>query len=112
VGFPQTDRNTVRRIPARGHYDKATVFSILDAGFLCHVAYCIDQQPFVIPTLYGRDGDHIYNRIERDDRPAADDRERFGEGSHGTSERRGRRLRSADLGRNRSATAALRRGPA
>jgi nitroimidazol reductase NimA-like FMN-containing flavoprotein (pyridoxamine 5'-phosphate oxidase superfamily) len=58
--FPQTDRNRVQRIPARGQYDKATVYDILDAGFLCHVGFVVDGQPYVIPTLYGRQGDHIY----------------------------------------------------
>ncbi len=60
VGFPQTDRNRVRRAPERGHYDKATVYRILDAGFLCHVGFAVDQQPYVIPTLYGREADALY----------------------------------------------------
>ena len=58
--FPQDDRNRVRRLPARGHYDKATVYRMLDDGWLCHVSFVVNDQPFVIPTLYGRDGDHIY----------------------------------------------------
>jgi hypothetical protein len=32
----------------------------LDAGFLAHVGFCVDSQPFVIPTLYGRDGKKLY----------------------------------------------------
>jgi len=32
----------------------------LDAGFLAHVGFCVDGQPFVIPTLYGRDGERLY----------------------------------------------------
>lgn len=58
--FPKTDRNKVKRLPKRGHYDRETIFSILDAGFLCHVGFVVDGQPFVIPTAYGRDGDAIY----------------------------------------------------
>jgi uncharacterized protein len=58
--FPKTDRNKVKRLPKRGHYDRETIFSILDAGFLCHVGFVVDGQPFVIPTSYGRDGDAIY----------------------------------------------------
>ena len=58
--FPKTERNRVRRIPSRGHYDKDTVYEILDAGFLCHVGFVVEGQPFVIPTLYGRSGHSIY----------------------------------------------------
>src|SRR5579884_2899277 len=53
-------RATVRRVPERGAYDIATIHAILDDGFLCHVGFVQDEQPFVIPTLYARDGDTIY----------------------------------------------------
>ena len=58
--FEQEARNTVRRIPDRGSYDRETVYEILDAGFLCHVGFVVDGQPFVIPTLYGRCDDQLY----------------------------------------------------
>ena len=58
--FEKTTRNKVRRLPKRGHYDKKTIYSILDDGFLCHIGFVADGQPFVIPTSYGRDGDKIY----------------------------------------------------
>ncbi len=58
--FPKTKRNKVTRMPKRGHYDRETIYGILDAGFLCHVGFCVDGQPFVIPTGYGRAGDRIY----------------------------------------------------
>lgn len=48
------DRSTVRRLPQRGTYDAETIHAILDAGFLAHVGFCVEGQPFVIPTLYGR----------------------------------------------------------
>jgi hypothetical protein len=32
----------------------------LDAGFLAHVGFCVAGQPFVIPTLYGRDEGKLY----------------------------------------------------
>jgi len=48
------DRATVRRLPQRGAYDAETIHAILDAGFLAHVGFCLEGQPFVIPTLYGR----------------------------------------------------------
>lgn len=49
-----TDRASVRRLPQRGAYDAETIYAILDAGFLAHVGFCVEGQPFVIPTLYGR----------------------------------------------------------
>jgi uncharacterized protein len=58
--YKPTDRTQLRRLPKRGSYDKALVHSILDEGYLCHVGFAIDGQPYVIPTLYVRDGDQIY----------------------------------------------------
>ncbi len=58
--FTKTDRNKVKRIPKRGHYDQKTIYEILDDSFLCHVGFVVDGQPFVIPTAYGREGDTIY----------------------------------------------------
>src|SRR5690348_11021258 len=55
-----TKRSELRRIPARGSHDWETISQILDAGFLAHVGFCVDGQPFVIPTLYGRDGRKLY----------------------------------------------------
>src|SRR5580692_9472738 len=56
----QTKRTELRRIPNRGSHDWETINQILDAGFLAHVGFCVDGQPFVIPTLYGRDGEKLY----------------------------------------------------
>jgi uncharacterized protein len=53
-------RTELRRYPNRGFHDAATVHAIFDAGFLAHVAFVVDGQPFVIPTLYGRDGDRLF----------------------------------------------------
>jgi uncharacterized protein len=54
-----TSRTTVRRLPERGHYDAATIHAILDAGFLCHVGFVDDGQPFVIPTAYARMAERV-----------------------------------------------------
>ena len=56
----QTDRTKVKRLPARGAYDRETIYSILDEGFVCHVGFVIDGQPYVIPTGYARISDHLY----------------------------------------------------
>jgi nitroimidazol reductase NimA-like FMN-containing flavoprotein (pyridoxamine 5'-phosphate oxidase superfamily) len=55
-----TKRTELRRIPDRGSHDWETINKILDAGFLASVGLCVDGQPFVIPTLYGRDGERLY----------------------------------------------------
>src|SRR5216683_6329162 len=55
-----TERTKVCRLPSRGSRDWETINQILDAGFLAHVSFCVDGQPFVIPTLYGRDGERLY----------------------------------------------------
>jgi uncharacterized protein len=55
-----TRRTKLRRIPDRGSQDWETISQILDAGFLASVGFCVEGQPFVIPTLYGRDGERLY----------------------------------------------------
>ena len=58
--FKPTERTQVKRLPKRGHYDRETVYQILDSAFVCHVGFCVDGQPFVIPTNYGRAGEVLY----------------------------------------------------
>jgi len=58
--FTPTERTRVVREPHRGAYDRETIHEILDEGFVCHVGFETDGQPFVIPTLYARVGDAIY----------------------------------------------------
>jgi nitroimidazol reductase NimA-like FMN-containing flavoprotein (pyridoxamine 5'-phosphate oxidase superfamily) len=53
-------RTRVVREAHRGVYDRETVYGILDEGFLCHVGFAVDGQPFVIPTSYGRHGASLY----------------------------------------------------
>ena len=55
-----TKRTELGRFRARGSHDWETIKQILDTGFLAHVGFCLNGQPFVIPTLYGRDGERLY----------------------------------------------------
>ena len=55
----QTKRTQVRRLPKRGSYDRQTIHSILDEGFICHLGFVSDGQPFVIPTGYARIEDNL-----------------------------------------------------
>jgi nitroimidazol reductase NimA-like FMN-containing flavoprotein (pyridoxamine 5'-phosphate oxidase superfamily) len=58
--YRTTERTRVRRLPERGAYDRATVHAILDEGFVCHLGFVVDGQPYVIPTGYARVGETIY----------------------------------------------------
>ena len=58
--FKPSERTQVKRLPKRGKYERETVFAILDEGFVCHVGFTVDGQPYVIPTNYGRSGDTLY----------------------------------------------------
>lgn len=55
-----TTRTRVVREPQRAVYDRETVYRILDEGFICHVGFIVDGQPFVIPTSYGRKDAALY----------------------------------------------------
>jgi nitroimidazol reductase NimA-like FMN-containing flavoprotein (pyridoxamine 5'-phosphate oxidase superfamily) len=53
-------RTRLVREADRAVYDRAAAYQILDEGFICHVGFVADGQPFVIPTGYGRVGDNLY----------------------------------------------------
>ncbi|MEW6127601.1 MAG: pyridoxamine 5'-phosphate oxidase family protein [Acidobacteriota bacterium] len=55
-----TSRTTVKRLPKRGEYDREKINAILDEGFVCHVGFVVEGQPFVIPTGYARVDDQLY----------------------------------------------------
>ncbi|HXM53905.1 MAG TPA: pyridoxamine 5'-phosphate oxidase family protein [Candidatus Dormibacteraeota bacterium] len=59
MGEP-TARTKVRRHPERARYDREIVRSILDEGLICHLGFVVDGTPFVMPTMYARDGDVVY----------------------------------------------------
>jgi len=58
--YSPTARTRVTREPERAVYDRAAAYQVLDEGFICHVGFVVDNQPFVIPTGYGRSGDNLY----------------------------------------------------
>ncbi len=53
-------RTRVVREAHRAVYDREAAYRILDEGFLCHVGFVVDGQPFVIPTSYGRKDANLY----------------------------------------------------
>ena len=58
--YTPTARTQVKRLPKRALYDREQIHSILDEGFLCHVGFVVEGQPYVIPTGYARSGEQIY----------------------------------------------------
>jgi nitroimidazol reductase NimA-like FMN-containing flavoprotein (pyridoxamine 5'-phosphate oxidase superfamily) len=62
--MPETQMPTARTRVVReaqlALYGRETVYRILDEGFLCHVGFVADGQPFVIPTSYGRKDASLY----------------------------------------------------
>jgi len=56
---PPSERTTVKRMPHRAVYDREVINAILDEGLLCHLGFTVDSQPYVLPTIYARDGQRI-----------------------------------------------------
>jgi nitroimidazol reductase NimA-like FMN-containing flavoprotein (pyridoxamine 5'-phosphate oxidase superfamily) len=48
------------RSAKRAHYDKETIYSILDEALFCTVSYVADNKPFTIPTAFVRYENKIY----------------------------------------------------
>lgn len=57
---PPSERSRVRRLAQRGHYDRATLHAVIDAAYVCHVAFTDDHGVHCIPTACWRDGEHLY----------------------------------------------------
>jgi len=58
--YTPSARTRLVREADRAVYDRGAAYKILDEGFICHVGFVVDGQPFVIPTGYGRVGDSLY----------------------------------------------------
>ncbi len=52
--------NKIIRGAARAANDEESICNILDAGFLCHIAFQHEGQTMMIPTAYGRKDDTLY----------------------------------------------------
>ena len=57
--FEQTGCNRVRQAAKRGHYDRETVFAILDASLIGNIGFVTDDGPCIIPMLFARRDDEI-----------------------------------------------------
>ena len=57
--FAKTEKNNIKRLPKRGHYDRETIYRILDEALICHVGFADGGQPYVIPINFARIDDTI-----------------------------------------------------
>ena len=55
-----TERTKVRRLPARGNYDRAFIESVVDEALSCHVGFAVEGRPWVVPTIHARIGGRLY----------------------------------------------------
>ncbi|QWC92347.1 pyridoxamine 5'-phosphate oxidase family protein [Cupriavidus metallidurans] len=57
---PPSPRTRIHRVARRGHYDRATLHAIVDAAYVCHLAFADEHGVHCIPTACWREGDHLY----------------------------------------------------
>jgi uncharacterized protein len=55
----QSNRTAINRLKKRSVQDRDQMYEILDSTILCHLAYVENDQPFVLPYAFVRDGDRI-----------------------------------------------------
>lgn len=53
-------RTRIRRLPDRGHYDFATIAAIVDASYLCTIAFQWNGSVHSLPTAHWRQGEYLY----------------------------------------------------
>ena len=58
--YTPTARTTVRRLKKRAVYDTIAIHAILDEGLVCHLGFSVENQPYVIPTIYARHDETLY----------------------------------------------------
>ena len=58
--YDVSKQNKVKQLREKAAYDQETVHSVLDAGLVAHVAFVQDDQPVVVPMLYGREGETLF----------------------------------------------------
>jgi nitroimidazol reductase NimA-like FMN-containing flavoprotein (pyridoxamine 5'-phosphate oxidase superfamily) len=60
VSLSSTPRSTLTRLRDRARSDPADLYSVLDAGVICHLGLVHDGAPVVLPTGYARVNDTVY----------------------------------------------------
>jgi nitroimidazol reductase NimA-like FMN-containing flavoprotein (pyridoxamine 5'-phosphate oxidase superfamily) len=60
MDLSSTERTRHRRLHEQGRTDRAALFDVLRAGFVCHLGVLVDGTPMVVPTVYGFDDAFLY----------------------------------------------------
>lgn len=53
-------RTQIRRIPKNARDEKTFLYDVIDASYICHVAFADDMGTHCIPTASWREGDYLY----------------------------------------------------
>jgi RimJ/RimL family protein N-acetyltransferase/nitroimidazol reductase NimA-like FMN-containing flavoprotein (pyridoxamine 5'-phosphate oxidase superfamily) len=67
--YEQTERTTAKRERGRMSYERATAHAILDEAYHCALAFTVDGEPRVLPTLHVRVGETVYVHGSTGSRP-------------------------------------------
>ncbi|MGK5676474.1 bifunctional pyridoxamine 5'-phosphate oxidase family protein/GNAT family N-acetyltransferase [Micromonospora sp. URMC 106] len=67
--YARTDRTTASRSRDRMSYDAAAAHAVLDEAYHCALAFTVDGEPRVLPTLHVRIGDTLYLHGSTGSRP-------------------------------------------
>ncbi|QSB13445.1 pyridoxamine 5'-phosphate oxidase family protein [Natronosporangium hydrolyticum] len=60
TAYPRTDRSTATRARDRMSYDRAAIHAVIDEAYHCHLAFVVDGEPRLLPTLHIRVGETLY----------------------------------------------------
>ncbi|MDN2703871.1 pyridoxamine 5'-phosphate oxidase family protein [Janthinobacterium sp. SUN100] len=60
TALPPSPRTRVRRVAELACYEQTSLYAILDAAYLCHIAFRDDKGSHCIPTACWRIGGHLY----------------------------------------------------
>jgi nitroimidazol reductase NimA-like FMN-containing flavoprotein (pyridoxamine 5'-phosphate oxidase superfamily) len=55
-----SSRTQVKRVASNASYDAGLLHAIIDAAYVCHVAFADDKGVHAIPTACWREGDYLY----------------------------------------------------
>ena len=69
AAYPVTSRTTALRNRQRVAYDRAAVHAVLDEAYHCHLAFVVQGEPRVLPTLHVRLGETVYLHGSTGSRP-------------------------------------------
>ncbi|MEV6595344.1 bifunctional pyridoxamine 5'-phosphate oxidase family protein/GNAT family N-acetyltransferase [Actinoplanes sp. NPDC051346] len=58
--YPLTARTTATRSRSRMHYERDSAHAVLDEAYDCAVAFVVDGEPRVLPTMHVRVSDTLY----------------------------------------------------